>query len=230
MAQNPEVISAAVQTITECGVGSGGTRNIGGNSVYHVKLEEELADLHHKESALVCTSGFVANQATLTSLATVFPDIVFFSDKYNHSSLIEGMRSTKAERVIFDHNSVEDLENKIKKYPIERPKLIIFESVYSMSGGISPIGDICDIAEKYHAMTFIDEVHAVGLYGPRGAGVAEKMGIMHRLDFISGTLAKVDFLFVFYVYVCFIYRINLCEKSQGFRLFWWICSREKRKY
>lgn len=191
MAQNPVVISAAVNTITECGVGSGGTRNIGGNSVFHVKLEHELADLHQKESALVCTSGFVANQATLTSLAKVFPDILFLSDEFNHSSLIEGMRSTKAERMIFKHNSLEDLENKLKKVPIERPKLIIFESVYSMSGGISPIEEICDLAEKYNAMTFIDEVHAVGLYGPRGAGVAEKLGVMQRLDFISGTLAKV---------------------------------------
>jgi 5-aminolevulinate synthase len=191
MAQHPKVITAAVQTMQECGVGSGGTRNIGGNSVYHVELEKELADLHKKEAALVCTSGFVANQATLTSLATVFPDIMFLSDKNNHSSLIEGMRSTKAERVIFQHNSLEDLEVKLKNCDPNRPKLVIFESVYSMSGGIAPIEEICNLADKYQAMTFIDEVHAVGLYGPRGAGVAEKLGVMNRLDFISGTMAKV---------------------------------------
>lgn len=196
MAQHPNVISAAVQTMQECGVGSGGTRNIGGNSVFHVELEKEIADLHHKESALVCTSGFVANQATLTSLATVFPEILFLSDKNNHSSLIEGMRSTKAERVVFQHNSLEDLESKLKQCELNRPKLIIFESVYSMSGGIAPIEDICNLADKYQAMTFIDEVHAVGLYGPRGAGVAEKMGVMHRLDFISGTMAKVTIIFI----------------------------------
>lgn len=193
MAQNPKVISAALQTIQDCGVGSGGTRNIGGNSIFHVDLEKELADLHQKGSALVCTSGYVANQATLASLAKVFPDIVFFSDKKNHSSLIEGMRSTKVEKIVFNHNSTQDLEEKLKQYDINRPKLIIFESVYSMSGGIAPIEEICDLAEKYHAMTFIDEVHAVGLYGPRGAGVSEKIGAMHRIDLISGTLAKVNY-------------------------------------
>ena len=194
MAQHPNVIKAAVNTIQECGVGSGGTRNIGGNSVFHVQLEKELADLHQKDAALVCTSGYVANQATLGALAKVFPDILFLSDQKNHSSLIEGMRGTKAEKVIFNHNSLEDLEAKLKSCDIKRPKLIIFESVYSMSGGIAPIEEICNLAQKYHALTFIDEVHAVGLYGPRGAGVAEKMGVMHRLDFISGTLAKVRFI------------------------------------
>ena len=195
MAQHPNVIASAVKTIQECGMGSGGTRNIGGNSFFHVKLEQELADLHKKEAALVCTSGFVANQAMLTSLATVFKDIKFFSDKLNHSSLIEGMRSTKAEKIIFEHNNLEDLEEKLKQAEPNRPKLIIFESVYSMSGGIAPIEEICNLADKYHAMTFIDEVHAVGLSGPTGAGVAEKLGVMDRLDFISGTLAKVLIFF-----------------------------------
>lgn len=191
MAQHPAVLNAAIDTIKDCGVGSGGTRNIGGNSIYHVELEKELADLHNKEAALVMSSGFVANQGTLSAIAQIFPDIVFVSDRNNHSSLIEGMRGTKAERLIFIHNDLVDLENKLKGIEITRPKLIIFESVYSMSGSISPIKEICNLAEKYHAMTFIDEVHAVGLYGERGAGVAEEIGVMHKLDFISGTLGKV---------------------------------------
>ena len=193
MAQHPAVLSAALTTIQTTGVGSGGTRNIGGNSIFHVELEKELADLHQKEAALVLSSGYVANQSILSAIAHIFPDILFLSDKKNHSSLIEGMRATKAEREIFEHNDLVDLEKKLSAQKFERPKLIIFESVYSMSGTKSHIKEFCDLAEKYNAMTFIDEVHAVGLYGERGAGVAEELGVMHRLDFISGTLAKVGF-------------------------------------
>jgi 5-aminolevulinate synthase len=194
MAQHPAVLSAALNTIQLAGVGSGGTRNIGGNSIFHVELEKALADLHKKEAALVLSSGYVANQSTLSAIAQIFPDILFLSDKKNHSSLIEGMRATKAERIVFEHNDLEDLEKKLQAESHERPKLIVFESVYSMSGTKSYIKEICDLADKYNAMTFIDEVHAVGLYGERGAGVAEELGVMHRLDFISGTLAKVKIL------------------------------------
>ena len=191
MGQHPNVVGALNTAVSQSGVGSGGTRNIGGNSYYHVALEREVADLHQKEAGLVFSSCFVANQATLTTMGKVFPDIMFFSDQKNHASLIEGMKNSGRDKIVFNHNDVKDLEEKLKTVDINRPKMIIFESVYSMSGGISPIKEICDLAEKYNALTFIDEVHAVGLYGPRGAGVAEQRGLMHRIDFISGTLAKV---------------------------------------
>lgn len=161
-----------IESIRKQGIGAGGTRNIGGSSKAHLLLEQELASFHGKEAGLLCSSGFVANQAAMNALAKVMPDIVFLSDAKNHASIIEGMRNSRAEKVIWKHNDLEDLEKCLQKIDINKPKCIVFESVYSMSGNVSPIDKICDLAEKYNAMTFIDEVHAIGLYGPRGGGVA----------------------------------------------------------
>ena len=154
-------------------MGAGGTRNIGGTSLYHERLEQELASLHGKEKALLMSSGYVANCAALDGIKKVLGDVIFISDERNHASLIDGMRSCKADKVIFKHNDLADLENKLKDIPVKRSKVIIFESVYSMSGSIAPIADICDLARKYGALTFIDEVHGVGLYGKSGGGVTE---------------------------------------------------------
>jgi 5-aminolevulinate synthase len=153
-------------------MGAGGTRNIGGTSLYHERLEYELASLHGKEKALLMSSGYVANCAALDGIKKVLGDVIFISDERNHASLIDGMRSCKADKVIFNHNDLNDLESKLKEIPSERPKVVIFESVYSMSGSIAPISEICDLAKKYGALTFIDEVHGVGLYGKQGGGVA----------------------------------------------------------
>jgi 5-aminolevulinate synthase len=188
--QSEEVLDAAHAAIDAVGAGSGGTRNISGTTSYHVDLERELASLHGKEAALLFTSGYVSNEATLSTLGRLFPDLWIFSDASNHASMIDGVRKAKVEKRVFRHNDLQHLEAALNEAPAEAPKLIAFESVYSMDGDTAPIAAICDIAEQYGAMTYLDEVHGVGLYGETGGGVAERDGVMHRVDFIEGTLAK----------------------------------------
>jgi len=190
MGQHQKVIGAMQETAAKLGAGAGGTRNISGTNRPLVELERSLADLHRKEAALVFTSGFVSNEAAISTIARLLPDCVIFSDQLNHASMIQGVRQSGMQKQIFRHNDVAHLRELLSAVDRKRPKLIVFESVYSMDGDIAPIKEICDLAEEFGALTYIDEVHAVGMYGPRGGGIADREGLMERIDIIEGTLAK----------------------------------------
>ncbi|XAT57478.1 5-aminolevulinate synthase [Rhodobacteraceae bacterium IMCC1335] len=190
MGQHPTVLSAMHEALDATGAGSGGTRNISGTTVYHKKLEDELAHLHGKESTLLFTSAYIANDATLSTLPKLFPDLIIYSDALNHASMIEGIRRNGGSKRIFRHNDLGHLRELLEADDPKAPKLIAFESIYSMDGDFAPIAKICDLADEFNALTYLDEVHAVGMYGARGAGVAERDRLMHRIDIINGTLAK----------------------------------------
>ena len=190
MGQHPTVLGAMHEALDATGAGSGGTRNISGTTVYHKKLEDELAHLHGKESTLLFTSAYIANDATLSTLPKLFPDLIIYSDALNHASMIEGIRRNGGSKRIFRHNDLGHLRELLEADDPKAPKLIAFESIYSMDGDFAPIAEICDLADEFNALTYLDEVHAVGMYGARGAGVAERDRLMHRIDIINGTLAK----------------------------------------
>tara|TARA_R110000868_G_scaffold57930_3_gene178681 strand:+ start:5735 stop:6985 length:1251 start_codon:yes stop_codon:yes gene_type:complete len=190
MGQLPCVVESMKKAIDDVGSGAGGTRNISGTTHYHVELERSLADLHDKDAALLFTSGYIANEATLSTLGKILPGLIIFSDELNHASMIAGVKGARCEKHVWRHNDVAHLEELLAAAPKDAPKLIAFESVYSMDGDIGPIKAVCDLADKYNALTYIDEVHAVGLYGLRGGGIAERDGLMHRIDIIEGTLGK----------------------------------------